>query len=101
MKIEIKNRWTNETIMEVDGETLHGTDFFGANLRNANLCWTDLHGANLHETDLCNADLHDADLHGADLRDANLCGTKIKITQSADFLKAIGIMVEDVTAERK
>ena len=52
----IKNRFTDETIREIDG------DLRGANLRGANLSDADLRGA-----DLYSANLSDANLRGADL----------------------------------
>jgi uncharacterized protein YjbI with pentapeptide repeats len=44
---------------------------------------------------LCDADLRGANLRGADLCDADLRGVKIKITQTAQLLKAISIIVEE------
>jgi hypothetical protein len=92
--VAILNRWTNETIREV--ETLCGADLRGADLRGANLCGADLYDADLRGADLRGADLYDADLRGADLRDAdlrgadlygaNLCGLKMANWQSHDLI---------------
>ena len=61
-------------------------DFFGADLRKANLRGADLRGAFLIAADLRGTDLSGADLIGADLRDADLRGTNLTnsmfITQS-------------------
>ena len=59
----------------------------------------DLGGANLRGADLRDADLRDADLGGADFCYAKFYGrggtTKIKKSQIGDFLKALGVVVED------
>lgn len=52
-------------------------DFFGADLRKANLVGADLRGACLIAANLRGADLSGADLIGADLRDADLSGTNL------------------------
>jgi len=61
-------------------------DFFGADLRKANLRGADLRGAFLIAADLRGTDLSGADLIGADLRDADLRGANLTnsmfITQS-------------------
>ena len=59
----------------------------------------DLYEANLYGADLRGADLYEADLRGAELDSAKFYGkggtTKIKKSQLNDFLKALGIIVED------
>jgi len=70
--MRIINRFTNETIREVETDTLRGANLRGADLRGADLCGADLYGANLRGANLCGADLRDADL-----RDANLCGADL------------------------
>ena len=108
--LEIKNRWTGEvkfvstktTYREVCENNkanlreanLYGADLYGANLRGADLYGADLYGANLY-----GADLYGANLRGADLMNAKFYGkggtTKIKKSQVDDFMKALGIIVED------
>jgi len=94
---------------DLRGANLHWADLRGADLRGANLHWADIRGADLYEADLRGANLHWADLRGADLYEADLRGaeldsakfygkggtTKIKKSQLNDFLKALGIIVED------
>ena len=78
MKIEIKNRWTNEVIFSHDCEnntvkiTVLESIKSGADLRRANLSGADLSGANLIGADLSGADLRRADLIGADLSDVQI-----------------------------
>jgi len=67
----IKNRFTGETILEIDN--LSGADLRNADLRDANLSGADLYGANLS-----GANLSGANLSGADLRDANLSGANLR-----------------------
>ena len=118
--IAIKNRFTGEVIfqstkttwkeaVEEGGTDLRGADLRGADLRGANLRGANLRGADLYGADLYGADLRGADLYGADLRGANLRGaemqnakfygkggtTKIKKSQLDDFLKALGVVMED------
>ena len=117
-KFEIKNRFTNNVIYtsskttykEVCEEAVN----YEANLRRANLRGADLRGADLYEANLRGADLYEANLRGADLRGADLYEanlreaemqnakfygkggtTKIKKHQVDDFLKALGVIVED------
>jgi uncharacterized protein YjbI with pentapeptide repeats len=52
-------------------------DYFGADLRKANLRGADLRGACLIAANLRGVDLSGADLIGADLRDADLCGADL------------------------
>jgi hypothetical protein len=70
--ITIRNRWTNETIQEV--ENLRNADLSGADLSGAVLSGADLRGAVLSGADLRDAVLSYADLSGANLRDAVLSG---------------------------
>ncbi len=105
MKIEIKNRFTDNIIIVGEYESikdsliknrganlygadlrgadlreadLYGADLRGANLRGANLRDADLRGANLCEADLRGANLYGADLRDADLRGANLCEADLR-----------------------
>ena len=98
MKIIIKNRYTDKTIIE--GEAVSVTKFLEANreadLYEADLRGADLRGADLREADLREANLRGADLREADLREANLHGAdlrgaKIKITQKDEILESIGV----------
>ena len=67
----IKNRYTNEVIVEMEAETLR--DVVVANKAN----------------------LYEANLREADLRGANLCEAKIKVTQKEELLKSLQIIVEE------
>lgn len=74
----------------IEGESIeailekYGRDCLrGANLSNANLCYSDLRGAdlnfaNLYHANLRGANLYGADLRGADLRDTNLCHSDLR-----------------------
>jgi hypothetical protein len=91
--IEIKNRFTGETIFACEtpelretaekqkanlrGANLSGANLRGANLSGANLYDANLRGADLYDANLRGADLYDADLRGADLYDANLRGANL------------------------
>ena len=75
--ITIKHRYSGETELTVDANTLAGANLRGANLRGANLYGADLRGADLRETNLRGADLRGADLRGADLRETNLRGADL------------------------
>jgi len=87
---------------------------WGADLREANLYGADLRGVDLTEANLTGANLTEANLYGADLTEANLTGanlrgadlmyakfygkggtTRIKKSQIDDFMKALGVIVED------
>jgi len=75
--IEIKHRFTGETIYTFNGDSLQQADLrradlSEANLREANLRWADLSGA-----DLRGADLSGANLSGANLSEANLSGANL------------------------
>ena len=70
--MKIKNRWTQEVIIEDKSENIRDCVInaveSGADLSRANLC-----GADLSRANLCGADLSRANLCGADLSRANLC----------------------------
>jgi len=97
-KFEIKNRWTGDVIYTSSKITykdvVEEAVSSEADLREADLREADLRGA-----DLRGADLHEADLRGADLMYVKFGGkgtsTKIKKSQLDDFLKALGVTVED------
>ena len=81
MKIEIKNRFTGETIATDEADNLldalvklvaRKTYLGNADLRGAYLCGADLGGADLRGADLRGADLGCADLRNAYLRGADL-----------------------------
>jgi uncharacterized protein YjbI with pentapeptide repeats len=83
---------------------LRGADLSGANLWGANLTGANLRGANLTEADLrvanlCEANLRDANLSEADLTEAKFYGkggtTRISKSQVDDFMKALGVIIED------
>jgi len=118
--LKIKNRFTNTVIFQStkttykeaveEGKTdLYQANLYGADLCGANLCEANLYQANLYQANLCGANLYGADLRGADLRGADLREaemqyvkfsgkggtTKIKKSQLEDFLKAIGVIMED------
>jgi len=99
--MEIKNRFTGETIFKDESATIKETaqmaiqrranlsdadlrraDLSGANLRRANLIRANLRRANLiranlRRANLIRANLRDADLSGADLSGANLSGADL------------------------
>jgi len=84
--MQIKNRWTNETIFENDSDNMRdtviaalksGANLIGANLSGANLIRAHLSGANLSGADLSGADLSRAHLSGADLIGADLSGADL------------------------
>ena len=79
MLIQIKNRFTDEIIIEGDYK----------DLREA----VEKNKANLSEANLFGADLSGANLSGANLSRANLFGAKIKITQKDEIIKALNIEV--------
>ena len=96
MKIQIRNRFTDEIIIEGDYKDLreaaeqNKADLFEANLFRADLSEADLSEANLFRADLSEANLSEANLFRADLFEA-----KIKITQKDEIIKALGIEVID------
>jgi uncharacterized protein YjbI with pentapeptide repeats len=75
--VKIVNRYTGNTIMEVEAETLYRADLSGANLYGANLYGANLYGANLYGADLSGANLSRANLSGANLYGANLSGANL------------------------
>jgi uncharacterized protein YjbI with pentapeptide repeats len=91
MKFEIRNRWNNSVMFEVEADSfvravekkvteradLYGADLYGADLSGADLRGADLYGADLYGADLSGADLYGADLGGADLYGADLSGANL------------------------
>ena len=69
----------------LSGADLRSANLSGADLRSANLSGANLSGANLRSADLSGANLSGADLSGADLRSANLSGADLR---SADLRSA-------------
>ena len=61
--IQIKNRFNDNVLKEVNAENLYGADLSGANLRGANLREANLYGADLCEADLCGANLSGAKIN--------------------------------------
>jgi hypothetical protein len=102
MKVIIKNRFTNEVIVEgedysecfsrckdLSGANLNGANLSGANLRCANLSGANLNGANLSDAylrcaNLRGANLSDAYLRGANLSDAYLRGANLSDANLSD-----------------
>ena len=72
--MKILNKYTGETILEIDGDDLRGADLSGVNFRGANL-----YGANLYEADLYEADLRGANLYGANLSNVKLYNTVLNL----------------------
>ena len=81
MKIQIKNRYTDEVILEKEVESMK-EDLEGANLEYANLKGANLEYANLKGANLKGANLEDANLEGANLECANLEGANLKVKNS-------------------
>jgi len=79
---------------DLGGADLSEADLYGANLRGADLSGANFYGANLSE-----ANLSEANLYGAEMQNVKFFGkggtTKIKKSQLEDFLKAIGVIMED------
>jgi len=94
MKYTIKNRFTDEVIVEGEANSFkefvmeHKSDLIEADLSGANL-----NGANLNGANLSGADLYRADLNGANLYGADLSGAMIKTNQQKDLLEAIGVKI--------
>lgn len=96
MKIEIRDRYTNDVIFSHDCEnntikltvllaidnkiSLANANLSDANLEGANLSYANLIGANLSYANLSYADLKGANLRGADLIGANLIGANLRGT---------------------
>jgi uncharacterized protein YjbI with pentapeptide repeats len=83
----------------LSGADLSEASLSEADLSEANLSEANLYGANLYRANLSGADLYGANLSEADLYRARFYGkggtTKIKKSQLNDFLKALGIILED------
>ena len=80
--MKILNKYTEGTILEIDGDDLYeanlrGANLYGAYLRGADLRGANLYGANLYGADLRGANLCGANLYGANLRGADLCGADL------------------------
>ena len=86
MKIEIKNRFTNETILSGEYESIK--DCLGKN-RGADLWGANLRGADLEGADLEGAYLKGAYLEGADLEGAYLKGAKNYLNSHAFFQEVV------------
>jgi hypothetical protein len=91
IKIQIKHRWTLNTLFELGCEdntvkkTVENAVDSGADLEGADLAGADLEGADLEGADLAGADLRGANLAGANLRGANLAGADL---EGADLARA-------------
>ena len=99
MKIEIRNRWTNEVIYSAEakslkaalvtraklGANLSGANLSGADLYGADLYGADLSGANLYRANLSGANLSGADLYRANLYGANLSGADLSGVEGAEL----------------
>ena len=92
MKIVIKNRFTNEIMLEGEADSIK--QFLEKN-HGANLYRADLSGANLYRADLSEANLSEANLSEANLSGADLSGAKIKITQKEEFIKSLRIDIQE------
>ena len=96
MKYQIKNRYIDKIIVEMEAETLKEVVVKNkADLQGADLQEADLQGADLWRADLRRANLWGANLRKADLQGADLQGAEIKITQKEELLKSIGVIIED------
>ena len=106
-KIEIKNRWTGDVIYTSSKTTMkeavEEAVASNADLSYTDLSYTDLSNANISKVDLSRANLFKADLFNADLSEADLFNAKfygkggtnkLKKSQVADFLKALGFIIE-------
>lgn len=101
MKIQIKNRWTDNILFEYETENntildtiqeavkqgvdlgyvdLQGADLRGANLENVFLQGADLRGADLYDVNLRGADLICSDLRGAILNGTDLSGANLYVS---------------------
>ena len=120
MVMKITNRWTGETILEIDGADLaradladanlrgadltdadltdadlRGANLADANLRGANLARADLTGASLTDADLARADLAGASLTGADLTGADLTRASLDFAAWPLFCGSVGVKADD------
>ena len=92
MKVVIKNRFTDEVIVEGNSykecfskcENLRGAYLRGADLRGAYLSDANLSDAYLSDANLSDANLSDANLRGAYLRGAYLRGANLSDTYLSD-----------------
>ena len=65
MTIVIRNRWTSDIILQIEGANLFRANLSEANLSEANLYGANLYGANLFEANLYGANLFRTDLSRA------------------------------------
>ena len=104
MKIQIRNRYTNQVIIEGEYKSIKDlleknkrADLSGTYLSEADLYGADLHGVNLREADLSEADLSGSNLRGANLSEADLSGTYLS---EADLSRAY-LSGAKITTEQK
>lgn len=87
MKIEIKNRWTGETVYKCEAGSLRAAVINAVRnlvpLAGANLTGVNLADADLADADLADVNLTGANLTGANLEDANLTGANLTRTNLA------------------
>ena len=83
MKFEIRNRWSNSVMFEVEA------DSFVKAVEKKVAERADLRSANLRNADLYNADLYGADLCSAYLCDADLCSAYL--TDAKSLVKLMGV----------
>ena len=76
--IVIRNKFTDEIILEMERDTLKGADLISVDLRHADLRHADLRHADLRHADLRGANLYAANLFGANLIEADLGGANLK-----------------------
>ena len=97
MKFQIKSRWDDRTLFEVETTSLKLAVELAvkskANLSGADLSWSYLSGAYLSRADLSRADLSGADLSWANLSKANLSKANLSRTylSGANLSEARGI----------
>ena len=98
-KIQIKNRYTNEIMFEIEAknmkEAVEKAVKEEKSLFNADLSKSDLSNANLSNANLYEANLSNANLSNANLSKSDLVGVKITKKQGPEFLKALNIKVEE------
>jgi hypothetical protein len=82
MKIEIKNRYTNEVIYRCEAESIKDAIQKAikekVNLSNSNLRGSDLRDSDLSNSNLSNSDLSNSNLRGSDLSYSNLSGSDLR-----------------------
>lgn len=115
--MDIKNRYTNNTIYESKKKYLKDAVTeavkMDANLSDADLSDADLRGVNLTGADLTGADLTGAyligaDLRGADLRGANLTGADLRgaylrgayLTGAKNYVNSHDIFIELIRRQK-